>query len=1006
MSVPSKIRQLVEKFDAGFNEFKLATYGETQVRVAFINPFFEALGWDMTNRNNREVTHEYALLDDRLSKIHPDYCFNGGGPDKMFFVEAKKPSVNLEAGFNPALQIRRYAWTANHPIGVLTDFEEFSAYYGRGIEPKTGDGPDVARFFYCNFRDYLKRWDEIYAIFSREAVLSGSLERNAYVMKSRRGSQEVDDVFLNDIEAWRSLLASHIASYNPNLTQRELNASVQQTIDRIIFLRICEDREIEPYGTLEKLLSSTSIYQKLVRLFRDADAKYNSGLFHFQDDPKRGELADTIALNLTIHDEPLRQIIQRLYFPHGPYAFSVMPADILGHVYERFLGKIIQVQADRSVVVEEKPEVRKAGGVYYTPTYIVDYIVRNTVGKLLDGKRPDEVSGIRVLDPACGSGSFLIRAYQYLLDWHLEWYLNHDPKKHARGKAPKLYRDSNDHWHLTIAERKRILLNNIYGVDIDAQAVEVSKLSLLLKVLEGEDSQSMNRQLALFRERALPDLGNNIKCGNSLIGRDFYAGQQMSLFGMDEKLRINAFDWETEFADAMKAGGFDAVIGNPPYVRQETLGAAFKGYAKANFSTFTSSADLYVYFIEKAHKLLKIGGLFGFICSNKFMRANYGGSIRAFLTQNTTLYKLVDFGELPVFQSAATFPLVILTINQKPEKQQFIYASIKKLDFPSLDDEVANIGQFFDDTALNGDNWTLAATDEISLMEKMRRIGTPLGKYIDGKIYYGIKTGLNEAFIIDRENRDRLIAEDEKSGELIKPFAIGDYIRKYRIEGKERYVILIPRGWTNQQSGGLGNDSWDWFRQNYPAIACHLEPFAEKAKKRCDKGDYWWELRACDYYDAFAKPKIVYPDISKESRITFDKKGTVVGNTAYFIPSNDLYLLGLLNSRLIFLYFKRNASVLGDADKGGRLRWFTQDVVKIPIRCTDSQNKEDAARHARMVELVQKMLDLHKQLSVTRLKQEIEELKRDIAYHDKEIDRLVYELYGLTDKEIAIVEGG
>jgi hypothetical protein len=488
-----------------------------------------------------------------------------------------------------------------------------------------------------------------------------------------------------------------------------------------------------------------------------------------------------------------------------------------------------------------------------------------------------------------------------------------------------------------------------------------------------------------------------------LIGRDFYSGQQ-SLLTFDEKMKVNAFDWETEFADIMKAGCFDAVIGNPPYVRQETLGATFKEYAKAKFAAFASTADLYVYFIEKAHQLMKIGGLFGFICSNKFMRANYGGSVRAFLTQNSSICQLVDFGELPVFQSAATFPVVILTVNQKPEKQKFIYAPIKKLDFSSLDEEVANIGQLLDDKALNGDNWTLAATGEISLMEKMKKVGTPLGEYIDGKVYYGIKTGLNEAFIIDRETYYRLIAEDEKNGELIKPFAIGDYIRKYRIEGKERYVILIPRGWTNQQTGGLGNDSWDWFMLNYPAIANHLVPFAEKAKKRCDKGDYWWELRACDYYDAFDKPKIVYPDIAKESRITFDEKGTVVGNTAYFIPVNDLYLLGLLNSRLIFLYFKRNAAVLGDADKGGRLRWFTQDVVKIPIRPITASLSADVASHARMVALVQKMLDLHKQLSTTHAQQEIEELKRDIAFTDKEIDRLVYELYDLTDDEIAIVE--
>ncbi|MCF8128093.1 MAG: N-6 DNA methylase [Deltaproteobacteria bacterium] len=279
--------------------------------------------------------------------------------------------------------------------------------------------------------------------------------------------------------------------------------------------------------------------------------------------------------------------------------------------------------------IEEKPEVRKAGGVFYTPVYIVDYIVKSTVGKLLEGKKPGSrggVSQLRILDPACGSGSFLIGAYQYLLDWHRDEYVK-EPEKWARGKNPSIYQSQKGEWHLTTDERKRILLNNIYGVDVDDQAVQITRLSLLLKVLEGEDEQSIGKQLKMFQERVLPDLSKNIKCGNSLIGPDYYSGGQLSMFDDEAVYRINAFDWETEFDDIISRGGFDAVIGNPPYVRQEGL-SAFKPYFQKNYSVYNGVADLYVYFIEKGFSLLKEKGLFSYIVANKWLRANYGKSLR------------------------------------------------------------------------------------------------------------------------------------------------------------------------------------------------------------------------------------------------------------------------------------------------------------------------------------------------------------------------------------------
>ena len=277
------------------------------------------------------------------------------------------------------------------------------------------------------------------------------------------------------------------------------------------------------------------------------------------------------TLGLKIDDKVLQDILQNLYYPDSPYVFREIPSDILGQVYERFLGKVIQLTAGHQAKVEEKPEVRKAGGVYYTPTYIVDYIVQNTVGKLLEGKSPKEVTRLKILDPACGSGTFPLGAYQYLLDWHLKWYTDHEPEKLAAGKEPAIYQ-SKDGWRLTTSKKKEILLNNIHGVDIDPQAVEVTKLSLLLKVLEGESQETIGSQLGMFKERVLPDLGRNIKCGNSLIGSDYYQDRQLTmLIDEEERYRVNAFDWKTEFPQVFIQGGFDVVMGNPPYIRIQRL---------------------------------------------------------------------------------------------------------------------------------------------------------------------------------------------------------------------------------------------------------------------------------------------------------------------------------------------------------------------------------------------------------------------------------------------------
>jgi hypothetical protein len=1020
LAAPKAIEDLINRFDSDPDFYRSIHFNETEVRTQFINPFFDALGWDVYHKcrpDNRDVKEEDAVKVEGKTK-NPDYSFRLFEKRK-FFVEVKKPSVNIESSIYPAYQIKRYAWSADLPISILTDFEEFSVYYCRS-RPSKDAKPTEQRLLYFRYDQYAEKWPEIAALFSRDAVLNGSLDKYVASLPQKRGDKRVDAALLEDISEWRDMLAKNIALHNTELDTMSLNYSVQAIIDRIMFLRICEDRGIEQYMRLKDLLTGERVYPRLCELFRQADERYNSGIFHFKKEPGRDN-PDTITLNLNIDDGTLKEIIKHLYFPESPYAFSVLPAEILGQIYEQFLGKVIRLDESHIAWVEDKPEVKKAGGVKYTPVYIVEAIVSKTLGPTLKGKTPLEVVLITVLDPACGSGSFLIVAYQYLLDWHRDWYVQNlvpllqsglkpsspeirrllpgvETGKKGRKKEPELpvYQGRGGEWRLTTAERKRILLNNIYGVDIDRQAVEVTKLSLLLKVLEGENEESISKQLTLFQERALPDLSNNIKCGNSLIGWDILKDNPG--MGQEEIDRINPFDWEKEFPEIFQRGGFSVVIGNPPYVRQEVLGE-FKDYFRKHYEVYQGTADLYTYFIERGVSLLQEDGIFSYIVANKWMRANYGQPMRKWLKERC-IEEIIDFGDLQVFLGATTYPCIIRITKNVP-RTFFEVTQVKTLNFPSLSDYVSENHYRMNQDTLDDNGWSLVDERTQNLLEKIKSNGIPLGKYVGEKIYRGVLTGLNEAFVIDAQTRKKLITDDQKSMELIKPFLAGKDIRRYEPTVSDKYLILIPRGWTKDRFNNADN-ALNWFKNSYPAIANHLLPFAESAEKRWDKGEYWWELRACDYYDEFEKTKILWPGISAQvAAFAFDNKGYYGNDNNHLIISDDKYLLGIINSSLTRMIL----TSICDKVQGGFYRIKIIYVKQLPIRPIDLSNPNDIVRHKRMVSLVEQMLSLHKQLKEARTPHEQTGLQRQIEATDGQIDALVYELYGLTKEEIMMVEG-
>ncbi|MFZ3063481.1 MAG: N-6 DNA methylase, partial [Actinomycetota bacterium] len=773
----------------------------------------------------------------------------------------------------------------------------------------------------------------------REAVLKGSFDKYAQSIKGKKGTAEVDAIFLKEIESWREMLAHNLALRNPGLTQRELNFAVQSTIDRIIFLRICEDRGIEDYGRLMALQNGDRTYKRLCELFRQADDRYNSGLFHFREEKDRPEPPDDLTLRLNIDDKPLKDIIRRLYYPESPYEFSVLPADILGQVYEQFLGKVIRLTPGHHAVVEDKPEVKKAGGVYYTPTYIVDYIVKNTVGKLLEGKKPKQVAKLKILDPACGSGSFLIGSYQYLLDWHRDWYVENEPKKWATGRSPTLYQGSDGDWRLTTVERKRILLNNIFGVDIDPQAVEVTKLSLLLKVLEGETGETLNSQLRLFHERALPDLGNNIKCGNSLIGPDFYEGQQMSLLDEDERYRINAFDWNAEFSEIMQAGGFDVVIGNPPYIPIEMMSETQKAYFQQKHPQLERKYDSSIVFILALLQKLQPSGRLGFISSVTWQTGENFAKFREHLFTKAGVLSLVNL-PFDVFKNAYVDTCVYV-LSRKPTESYLIHRFPKKQ----------------------------KAVDLKSVV--FTEVPVKLVRPPDFKVVLEPRS----QSILSRATEDSRFAP------------LGSFTISTQGLAENRY----------KQSERPAGD--DWY------------PFLNKGQVQ----RYSFEVERVVYVDLGDKPSLkhFYDDkpkllvrriVNRRDRLmaTYTERKLVLKKdiNPFIITHpewNSLFVLGVLNSRLVSYLYVNTSSI---ATKDDFRQTTLAELRRVPIpRLTAGETLHD-----HMVSLVEAMLSLHKQFAAAKTPTDKTAIQRQINATDQQIDQLVYELYGLTDKEKRIVE--
>ncbi len=992
VTCPPEVLEKVEQFREGLDLYKSDRYKEARARADFIDPFFAALGWDIHNSAGHSEIHRDVVIEDSLkidaSTKAPDYSFRLGGA-RQFFVEAKRPRVVVESDSKSAYQLRRYQWNANLLISVLTDFEELAVY--ELSEPNRSDNPEVARILYVTYDEYETRWGEIHQLLSREEVLNGSVQRAAEAAASRN-LRQVDAAFLSQIEQWRKTLAEDAVAMNSaaGLSRGDLNFIVQATIDRIVFLRFCEDRGLEAPGQLAEASESTQVYSKLMELFQRADRRYNSGLFHFTKEPGRDVAPDTLTPSISLSDGALTTVISELYAPRSPFEFSVLPPDILGRAYEQFLGSQI-VFSGASVKVEQKPDVRKAGGVYYTPQYVVERIVNESLRPHLDPSRSvADIERLTVVDPSCGSGSFLVTVYQALFDWYLERYIAAPPRSRFK---QRIFRAPNGSWRLTLDERKRILTTHVYGVDLDPQAVEVAKLSLLLKVIEGET------QTALAVDRLLPDLSSNILCGDSLIGPDFHSMQTLGGAVPDLGESIRPFSWTESFPAIFERGGFDAVVGNPPYLNIDSVWGKSDprlGYLKEFYPEIhTDKTDLLFYFLKRALDIARPpqsgspDASVSFIVSRAFLEADKATKLRSHLSVQSRVREIIDHRGAVVFKGVGIATAILhLEKAGRKESPATRVRQLRENALPShptaaVYEDARLFDEFEGDVArLGSKRWTFVPPHLASTFDHMDSAGSPVGEILH--IGQGMQTGRNSVF------GGRTSSEIASWGVPFRMAPIrarNSDIDAYAIRDSGTHILYLEDV-ANFDRLPLG------VQDHLKAHEAELQKRAAYKRGNCD----WWKFTWPLHKEYFDRARILAPYRASKNRFALDKEARFLGLTDTTVlydagQQEDLrYILGILNSTLLTLRYRYIGKLTGE----GMFEYFENGIAELPIPRVGRSSKE----HKAMVDLVQRRIEAAEDLAAASSPADIRGFKDRIQQLDRLIDRTAIEAFGL-DLDVA-----
>jgi len=767
---------------------------------------------------------------------------------------------------------------------------------------------------------------------------------------------------LHDLSSWREQLARSIARNNHGLQSDTIAAATNRIIGRFLFLRIAEDRGLMEAGTLQQIHDAADPLTTVSELFLPIGDPWAEA-------PVTGRRQTTVTDPVAIEDRVIQKILLRLCQPDRQYHFATISTGIIAEVLDQhFTRAISRSAAYQAIVVETRDTLQSQGTP--TPSHeMIAFMVHQSLAGVFVNRNPDDMLPVRVLDMACGSGRVLLSAFQHLLS-------------HSGGGRH------------TLAERQEHLGASIHGVDLDPHAVAAAKMLLFFELCDDEQVRALPEQFLALAGSVFRALDHNILCGNSLVSVDVDSEDSIAFSPAHELHRINPLDWRHAFPEVLRSGGFDTVLGNlpdGPLQPHEWV----QRYFQRHYSVYHLQADRSAYFIERGLSLLCPGGMLGCVAGNRWLRAKSGAPLRKHLLA----YQIEEIADSGTEVENKQHPsLCIIRITRRPPSHAFFAAQLDLDGAEPLEVQV-RAGRFpLDQTVLGAGGWTLRDTRMKDIVAKVRSAGTSLVEVVMGRVHHGIITGLDEAFVIDTRQRKELIEASPKSKSLIRPFLPAGEIVRYGFPHSSRFIIFIPQGWTKAHAGDQAG--WRWFKKKYPAIARYLKSHAERAKERKHQGDFWWEC-ACEpgVFDQ-NQSRIVFPGSGEFPAFMFDAGAIIPHRYTRFISSSSLYLLAVLNSRMSTFILRATAHEV--PEKKRTLVW--ERIAALPIYTIDFDNPDDKARHDRMVTLVTGMLELHKHLSYAKTDREKRLIMQEIVSTDRQIDSLVYGLYGLTADEIAVVE--
>lgn len=1000
-----QIKTLVDKFSRIEEDCSRtgSHYNETQARVDFISPLFKALGWDVDNikglpQDLREVIHEDSVDvgEEKLSK-KPDYAFRIARQRK-FYVEAKKPCIRIETDKSSAFQIRRYGFSASLPISVLTNFRHLAIY--DCVPPaKDTDDARLARIHLYGYRDYVEKFDKIYDSISFESVLSGKFDAKYKVDTAREGTAQFDEYFLAQVRSWRERLAQDLHGNNSGASAAELTFFVQRILNRLIFLRICEDRELEKYDTLLKL-GDKNVYAGLKTLLVHADKKYNSGLFDLLNDP---------TTKLKVSDETLHGIIEELYYPKSPYTFAVVEASVLGDIYELFLGSQLAIDRQSNLFVADKPEVRASGGVFPTPKYIVDSIVDRTLTPRLKGDNDGRIP--TTLDMCCGSGVFLLAAYERLLAYYTELYKK-DPEAH---EGKEIYRLNANKWRLTLHEKQRILLSSVFGVDIDDQAVEVTRFSLLLHLIEDETNESISALLGSHGQRALPKLDENIKCGNSLVD-----SAHLSKFITHPKQplleQINPFDWEREFPAITAKGGFNLIIGNPPYVRIQNMVEYspeevhfYQSAQSAYICGKNGNFDKYNLFVERALQLAAPTGGIGFIIPHKFFTIKAGESLRGIISKGKHLEGVVHFGVNQVFgREALTYTCILLLSNAATTD----FAVEHVGDLSTWRYGTPGQTQSYPIRDISAAPWSFISPKASVLFNRVKAAQVKPLKEI-AEIFVGVQTSADDIFIIKptKLTQDLVTFSDIKKRVweiergIFHPSMLDVQFEAFE-KPNPNTLIIFP---YQIKDGTATLFPIKEMESEFPRAFAYLKAHKTRLAKRNmpnATSQTWYQYGRSQSLTKFAGEKLIFPILSKEPKYAHDNRNIVVtggGNGPYYLirmrDKSDLSLK-FIQAVLCHPILEAMVRAIASAFQGGYYSHGKQFIADLPIPNLHLTDKKRKKYYDKVLVLVRDLEQVNDALKKAKIPKAHEVLRRRNQVLRGQLDLATGSFWDITPEEI------